>query len=65
MHEVITKRYNKLVDMALYYRKRYYQDAVSEITDYEYDMLEKTIQEIEDTHPWLQRSDSPTVTVGC
>ena len=47
-----------------YYNKRYYQDSVSEISDYEFDqMLEKLIT-LETKFPVLLQDDSPSQRVG-
>jgi len=47
-----------------HHRKRYYVDSDPEISDGEYDLLEKELQEIEARFPDLVTPDSPTQRVG-
>jgi len=47
-----------------HHRKRYYVDSEPEISDGEYDLLEKELQEIEARFPDLVTPDSPTQRVG-
>jgi DNA ligase (NAD+) len=47
-----------------YYNTRYYQDSVSEISDFEFDQLMKELQNLEKQYPELKRADSPTQRVG-
>jgi DNA ligase (NAD+) len=47
-----------------YYNTRYYQDSVSEISDFEFDQLMKKLQDLEKQYPDLKRADSPTQRVG-
>ncbi|MBP5786520.1 MAG: hypothetical protein J6Y19_01690, partial [Kiritimatiellae bacterium] len=46
------------------HRELYYQKAAPEISDEEYDRLERELRELEERRPDLRRADSPTVTVG-
>lgn len=46
------------------HRKLYYVDASPEISDAEYDALERELREIEEQHPELVTEDSPTQRVG-
>ena len=50
--------------MILYHNKKYYEDDAPEITDYEYDMLLRELENIEAEHPELITADSPTQHVG-
>lgn len=59
-----TDRVNWLKDRVNYYNKRYYQDHVSEITDYEFDQLLQELINLEKLFPELQTDDSPTQRVG-
>jgi len=47
-----------------YYNARYYQDSVSEVSDFEFDQLMKKLQELEKLYPELKLDDSPTQRVG-
>ena len=47
-----------------YYNARYYQDSVSEVSDFEFDQLMKKLQELEILYPELKLDDSPTQRVG-
>lgn len=57
-------RINELTDLLNHYNDRYYQDAVSEITDQEFDQLLKKLEKLEEANPELKRTDSPTHRVG-
>ncbi len=59
-----TKRASDLRQQINYHRKKYYVDAQPEITDYEYDMLEKELAAIESEFPELITPDSPTQRIG-
>ena len=43
---------------------RYYVENENDISDYEYDMLMRELQAIEEAYPQLLTSDSPTHRVG-
>src|SRR6516165_5738907 len=60
----ITERIQTLREQINHYNHRYYVDAVSEISDKEYDHLLKELQKLEDEHPDLAAPDSPTRRVG-
>ena len=47
-----------------YHSNRYYNMDAPEITDYEYDMLMKRLEQIEKEHPELIDASSPTQKVG-
>lgn len=57
-------RINSLTDLLNYYNHRYYQDSVSEVSDYEFDVLLRELADLENQHPELRRDDSPTLRVG-
>jgi DNA ligase (NAD+) len=57
-------RVEKLRGLIDYHRKRYYVDDDPEISDAEYDLLERELRELEDVHPELVTPDSPTQRVG-
>lgn len=58
------KRYNELVKLVNKYNKQYHEENASEISDYEFDMLNKELKEIEAEHPDWVKADSPTGKVG-
>lgn len=47
-----------------YLNHRYYQDSVSEVSDFEFDKLLKELSDLEKLHPEFVRPDSPTQRVG-
>ncbi|WP_018478203.1 NAD-dependent DNA ligase LigA [Pontibacter roseus] len=47
-----------------YLNFQYYQNSVSEVTDYEFDMMLERLQQLEQQHPELRQSNSPTMRVG-
>jgi DNA ligase (NAD+) len=57
-------RINELTDLLNHYNDRYYQDAVSEISDQEFDLLLKELEKLEEANPESKRADSPTHRVG-
>ena len=57
-------RIEELHQSIWYHRKRYYVDNDPEISDAEYDTLERELRDLEETHPDLVRPDSPTRRVG-
>lgn len=57
-------RINELTDQLNYYNQRYYQDSVSEVSDYEFDKLLEELVALEQQYPAFKREDSPTQRVG-
>lgn len=57
-------RIRELTDLLNYYNDRYYQDAVSEISDFEFDRLLKELEKLENENPVFRLPDSPTQRVG-
>jgi DNA ligase (NAD+) len=47
-----------------YHNQLYYQKALPEISDYEYDLLVKRLQELEAKYPQFKKKESPTEKVG-
>lgn len=43
---------------------QYYQNSISEVPDYEFDMMLKRLQELEEAHPQLRSPNSPSLRVG-
>ncbi|MBO9641332.1 MAG: NAD-dependent DNA ligase LigA, partial [Siphonobacter aquaeclarae] len=58
------ERIDELTGRLNYLNQRYYQDAVSEISDEEFDQLLRELSDLERQHPELKRKDSPTQHVG-
>lgn len=58
------KRIQELTDKLNYYNTKYYQENESEISDFDFDMLLKELQTLEEKHPDLKLPDSPTQRVG-
>lgn len=57
-------RAKQLRELINYHNNRYYNEDSPEISDYEYDMLLRELENIEAEYPELQTPDSPTVHVG-
>lgn len=53
-----------LSEQLRYYNKRYYQDNISEISDFEFDQLLEKLIALESEHPDLLTEDSPSQRVG-
>ncbi len=58
------ERINELIEKINYYNEKYYQDAVSEISDQAFDFLLKELESLEKQYPELLREDSPSHRVG-
>lgn len=55
---------SKLRETLDYHSERYYNQDAPEISDYEYDMLLRSLEELEEQFPELVTPDSPTQRVG-
>lgn len=53
-----------LTEKIHYHNNLYYQKNTSEISDYEFDLLLKRLQNLEEQFPSLKKSDSPSQRVG-
>ncbi len=62
--EEAKKRIDDLIEKIDYYNHRYYQDSISEITDYEFDQLLKELEKLEENFPQYKYPFSPTQRVG-
>lgn len=60
----IQKSYNRLVKEVEYHNNAYYNNDQSLISDYEYDKLTQRLRAMEEAHPELVSSFSPSVRVG-
>lgn len=57
-------RIDELVELLNYHSHLYYVQDRNEISDYEYDMLQRELRELETQFPEIIRKDSPTQRVG-
>ena len=62
--ESANKRVKELTEQINYHNDRYYNNDSPEISDYEYDMLLRELEQIEAEYPVLIKEDSPTQRVG-
>lgn len=60
----VAARAEELRRALAHHRRRYYGDDAPEISDSEYDALERELRRIEEAHPDLVTADSPTQRVG-
>ena len=60
----IKARAEELRSQIIYHNNRYYNEDSPEISDYEYDMLLRELEKIEEEYPSLKTPDSPTQRVG-
>lgn len=58
------KRIDELCEKLNYYSYRYYVENENDISDYEYDMLQRELLGLEERYPDLIRADSPARRVG-
>lgn len=58
------KRIDELVEKLNYHSRLYYVENRNEISDYDYDMLQNELKELEKNYPQFLRPDSPTQRVG-
>lgn len=62
--ENLREEYQELVDLVRKYRYAYYQEDAPTVSDAEYDLLYRRLEELEALHPELVANDSPTQEVG-
>ena len=60
----IQSEYDELVKTLNYHAKRYYDEDTPEISDYEYDMMNNHLKDIEKQYPSIISPDSPSLRVG-
>lgn len=58
------KRITELTEKINYYNHKYYQEHISEISNYEFDMLLAELIRLENEFPQLKAEDSPTQRIG-
>lgn len=62
--ETAKKRVAELTEQLNYHNKRYYDQDSPEISDREYDMMLRELEDLEEQFPNLLKEDSPTQRVG-
>lgn len=62
--EIARGRWQELADAIKHHDVLYYQEAMPEISDGEYDVLRRELEALEAKHPELLTADSPTQKVG-
>ncbi|AFM06067.1 DNA ligase, NAD-dependent [Bernardetia litoralis DSM 6794] len=60
----IKKRINSLVEKLNHYNNQYYQNDISEISDFEFDKLLEELKKLEKENPQFKLPNSPTLRVG-
>lgn len=58
------ERYQELIELIAKYNQSYHEENTSEISDYEFDMLNKELREIEKEYPQWVQAYTPTKQVG-
>ena len=58
------ERIKELRELILYHNDRYYNKDSPEISDFEYDIMLRELEELEAKYPQFASADSPTVNVG-
>ena len=59
-----SERIEYLRNILEYHSRKYYVEDSPEISDYEYDMLFRELETLEEKHPELKSENSPTMRVG-
>jgi DNA ligase (NAD+) len=62
--EQASKAIEKLIEQIEYYNHKYYQEGVSEISDYAFDQLLVELERMEERYPQFRHPYSPTQRVG-
>ena len=62
--EAAKARIDELCDKLNFFSYKYYVENESPVSDYDYDMLQRELKELEELFPSLLRADSPTLRVG-
>ncbi|MEZ3421055.1 MAG: NAD-dependent DNA ligase LigA [Eubacterium sp.] len=62
--ENVKHKIEQLRETLRYHSNRYYNDDAPEIEDYEYDMMMRELQSLEEQYPEYDTPDSPTKKVG-
>ncbi len=64
VEEEVKKRIDELIEKIDHYNTQYYQESISEISDFEFDQLLKELEDLEQKYPDFKYSYSPTQRVG-
>ncbi len=62
--DLIKKKYIKKINLLNYHNKKYFDNNTPEISDADYDLLKKSIIDLEKKHKFLSSKDSPSKIVG-
>lgn len=62
--EKVVKKIEELRELIKYHNDRYYNQDDPEISDFEYDALQRELRSLEAEYPEYASADSPTVNVG-
>jgi len=54
------KRIKELKEQLIYHNRKYFDENSPEISDYDYDMMLRELEDLEREHPELITTDSPT-----
>ena len=60
----IKKKYLEKIKLIKHYNKKYFDENISEINDYEYDLIKKEIISLEKKYSFLNHKDSPSKKIG-
>ncbi len=60
----VKKRMDELVSLINYHAKKYYTEDAPEISDYDYDMLNRELVSLEEQYPQFKSAQSPSLRVG-
>lgn len=60
----IKNRIKELSEKLKYHNRKYFEDNSPEISDYDYDMMLRELEDLEREHPEFKMPDSPTQIVG-
>ena len=61
---LIKKNYKKKVDLFNRYNKKYFDENISEISDFDFDKLKREILDLEKKYSFLKSKKSPSTSVG-
>ncbi|VBB08551.1 nad-dependent dna ligase signature 2 [Lucifera butyrica] len=64
LRKQVHDRIKELREKIEYHNKKYYEEDAPEITDHEYDLMLRELQNLEQEHPESVTSESPTKKVG-
>ncbi len=62
--DLIKKKYTKKIELFVYYNKKYFDENISEISDFDFDKLKKEIIDLENKYDFLKSKKSPKINVG-